>query len=204
VLVKIRCPNCDEIVRIASSHLGGRALCPGCQVIFTVDKSNYAGNVDETGGTKISKAKVKKATISSLVGILIIVGFTMSLLYLAVPSEDLLARSKIMVTKINSALEESNPEEFLQGLFSEANAETSDNVAVIKSLKNISVLKTNPQPEQEAENVKSFICEAEEKETGRKLKLVFMVKVNDDGDMKILSLSTAPEEMKVDAETPVK
>lgn len=202
MLIRVRCPSCDEIIKVARSHIGGKALCPGCRVIFTVDTAYFADRFDETGGTKIRDPRKKRPMmVRTSLGVLLLVLFTATLLWWTMPSEDLLATSKTFVERINDALEAKN-DRFIEGLFSEADAQVSlSNVAMIKKYKRFSVVKENTQEDRVEENVKSFICLAEEKETGRKARLVFTFKLKDGKPVKILSVAAEPESPK-EPETP--
>ena len=131
--------------------------------------------------------------VRTSLGVLLLVLFTATLLWRAMPREDLMVASKDFMERINDAVEAKN-DRLLRGLFSDADAQVSlSNVAMIKKYKRFSVVKENPQDNRARENVKSFICTAEETETGRKARLVFTFQLKDGKPVKILSVTTQSE-----------
>jgi len=184
LLVKVRCPNCDEILKIARSHLGGRGLCPGCQCIVTLREEGQAIGFDSTGDTRVYSRRRSRFVVSSWLGALFLVLFTFVLLLKFMPGEDLLAASRHYVKKLNDALASGNIQAVSALL---GDGDESPLLSTLAHYKNISVLKEEANAGGERGS-RSYICVGKDEKTGREVQLIFTFKVVDGKPVKVLSI----------------
>jgi len=190
VLGKVCCPNCDEILKVARTHLGGRALCPGCQSIVTIREEDSAVGYDATGDTRIYKAKKAKTVVRSWLGVALILVFTVALLWWYMPREDLLISSQHYVRKLNEALASGNIQAVKDVLGAGVESPLLNAVTQYES---IAMLKEEPASAEQL-GTRDFVCVGREEETGREVRMIFTFKLERGKPVKLVAIRPIPEE----------
>jgi len=194
LLLRIRCPFCDEVLRVAESHLQGGVLCPACKNVFTVSDKNLAVGYDSTGETKLDGSKGNRANprvVKSWVGVALILLFTGALLWFVMPREDLVDACGEFVGKLNTALNADN-EQALATMLG-----PMDNDALLSTVRNltqISLREENTAPSKEG--TRSFICVGKEEDTQKEVRLIFTFEIKDGRPVRIMNIRPAPEEVE--------